>query len=312
MPDAMQKTSVQDIIDDNPVLQMVGRTPLVRIDLFRDEFPEVEVYAKAEMFNPGGSIKDRPVCRMITEAIAAGDLHPGRTILDSSSGNAGIAYAWIGNALGYPVELVIPGNASEERKKRILAHGAQIVFTDPSEGYDDALREVHARAAAHPDKYLFCNQYANDNNWRAHYDTTGVEIIEQSAGRVTHFLAGVGTGGTITGTGRRLKAHHPDIEIHAIIPERFPGVEGLKPLGQPEDIVPEILDEDLITRYWPVNIEDSYNMCRRLARYGLFAGQSSGAYMQGVYNLAKTIRKGVIVTILNDIGERYFSTLLWE
>jgi cysteine synthase B len=280
--------------------------------MFRDELPGVEIYAKAEMFNPGGSIKDRPVRRMLVEAVVSGDLRPGKTILDSSSGNAGIAYAWIGRVLGYPVELVIPENASVERKKRIKAHGATIVFTDPSEGYDEALREVHRRAGSSPDRYFFCDQYANDNNWRAHYDTTAVEILEQTGGRLTHFVAGVGTGGTLTGTGRRLKAYNPAIEVHAVIPERFPGVEGLKPLGQPEDIVPKILDERLITRRWPVSIEDSYTMCMRLAAAGLFTGQSSGAYMQGVYELAKTIREGVIVTVLNDIGERYFSTYLWD
>lgn len=304
--------TIHDIIGRYPVLQMIGRTPLVRIDLFKDEYPDVEIYAKVEMFNPGGSVKDRPVLRMLTEAIVAGDLKPGKTILDSSSGNAGIAYALIGGVLGYPVELVIPGNASEERKRRIQAHGAHVIYTDPSEGYDEALREVHRRAQAKPEKYFFCNQYANENNWRAHYDTTGAEIIEQTHGRVTHFVAGVGTGGTITGTGRRLKAHNPSIQVHCVIPERFPGVEGLKPLGQPEDIVPAILDESVLDARWPVSLEDGYDMCLRLARYGLFAGHSSGTYMRGVYEVARTVKKGVIVTVLNDIGERYFSTHLWD
>lgn len=304
--------TIQDIIARYPVLQLIGKTPLVRLDLFREECPDVEVYAKAEMFNPGGSIKDRPVLRMLTEAILSGALRPGKTILDSTSGNAGIAYALIGGVLGYPVELVIPGNASEERKQRIRAHGAQIVFTDPSEGYDEALREVHRRAKANPDRYFFCDQYSNDNNWRAHYDTTAVEIIEQTGGQVTHFVAGVGTGGTITGTGRRLKAYKSTIEVHGVMPERFPGVEGLKPLGRPEDIVPKILDEQIIDARWPVGIEDSYQMCVRLARAGLFVGQSSGAYMRGVYEVARSIKRGVIVTILNDIGERYFSTHLWD
>ena len=197
----------------------------MRIDLFRDEFPDVEVYAKTEMFNPGGSIKDRSVLRMLTEAIVSGALSSGKTILDSTSGNAGVAYAMIGRVLGYPVELVIPGNASMERKKRIKAHGARIIFTDPSEGYDEALREVHRRAETDPDRYFFCDQYANEHNWQAHYDTTAVEILEQTGGRVTKFMAGVGTGGTITGVGRRLKEYNPDIELHCVIPERFPGVD---------------------------------------------------------------------------------------
>jgi cysteine synthase B len=156
-----------------PILDLIGNTSLVRIDLFRDEFPDVEVYAKTEMFNPGGSIKDRSVLRMLTESIVSGALSSGKTILDSTSGNAGIAYAMIGRVLGYPVDLVIPGNASMERKKRINARGARIIFTDPSEGYDEALREVHRRAETDPDRYFFCDQYANEHNWQAHYDTTG-------------------------------------------------------------------------------------------------------------------------------------------
>jgi cysteine synthase B len=295
-----------------PALGLIGNTPLVRIDCFRDELPEVEIYAKVESFNPGGSLKDRPVMGMLLHALEDGRLTPERTILDSSSGNAGIAYAWIGKVLGIPVKLVIPDNASMERKKRMLAHGAEIHHTSAQDGYDEALREVRRMAQAEPERYFFCDQYGNEHNWRAHYDTTGAEIWEQTQGRVTHLVCGVGTGGTLTGTGTRLRDENPEIEVHCVVPDAFPGVEGLKPLKDPEDIVPEILDESLITKMWDSDVDVSWEMTQRLAKAGLFAGQSSGAYMAGVYDLAKSIRKGVIVTILNDIGERYMSTRLWD
>ena len=299
-------------LSDYPLLQQIGNTPLVKIDLFTEELPNVEIYVKVETYNPGGSIKDRPVLRMVTEAIASGELTRDKTVLDSSSGNAGIAYAMIGAALGYQVELVIPDNASEERKKRIIAHGAQIVFTDAILGYDEALREVQRRYEAQPEKYFFKSQYDNDNNWRAHYDTTGEEIWEQTEGNVTHFVAGVGTGGTITGVGRRLKDYNPDIHVTSIAPDEFPGIEGLKKLGGSEDIVPEILDENIIDHHIPATIEDAYDMCTRLTQKGWFVGQSSGGYLYGAYKLAQEIQEGVIVTVFNDLGERYFSTSLWD
>jgi len=295
-----------------PALGLIGQTPLVRVDLFADELPNVEVYAKVESFNPGGSLKDRPVMGMLLHALEDGRLHPERTILDSSSGNAGIAYAWIGKVLGLPVKLVIPDNASLERKKRILAHGAEIHATSAQDGYDEALREVRRMAEAEPERYFFCDQYSNEHNWRAHYDTTGAEIWEQTQGRVTHLVCGVGTGGTITGTGKRLRDENPAVEVHCVVPEAFPGVEGLKPLKDPEDIVPEILDETVITKMWDSDVDVSWEMSQRLAQAGLFAGQSSGAYMAGVYDLARSIGEGVIVTVLNDIGERYMSTRLWD
>ncbi len=299
-------------LSDYPLLQLIGQTPLAKIDIFADEFPNVEIYAKMETYNPGGSIKDRPVLRMLTEAIASGELTREKVILDSSSGNAGIAYAMIGATLGYKVELVIPDNATEERKKRISSHGAQIIYTDAILGYDEALREVDRRYEAEPDKYFFKSQYENENNWRAHYDTTGVEIWEQTDGKLTHFVAGVGTGGTITGVGRRLKACNPDIQVCSIAPERFPGIEGLKPLGDPDDIVPEILDESVIDYRIPTSIENAHEMCSRLARQGWFVGTSSGGYLYGVYKLAQEIQEGVIVTVFNDLGERYFSMRLWD
>jgi cysteine synthase B len=309
----MRRNSIRTFdLSKYPPLQLIGNTPLVKIDLFSEELPEVEVYAKAEMFNPGYSIKDRPVLRMLTEAILSGELTPDKTILDSTSGNAGIAYAMIGSVLGYRVELVIPDNASEERKKRIRAHGANIVFTDALLGYDEALRQVRRRYEAGPEKYFWANQYKNENNWRAHYETTGKEILEQTDGKITHFVSGVGTGGTITGVGRRLKEYRPEIQVCCIMPDEFPGIEGLKPMNSPEHIVPEIFDESVVDQKIPVTIDQAYEMCSRLARHGWFVGQSSGAYVQGAYEVAKQIQKGVVVTVFNDLGERYFSTRLWD
>jgi cysteine synthase B len=295
-----------------PALGLVGNTPLVRVDLFREECPEVEIYAKMEPFNPGGSLKDRPVLYMLLDALESGTLSAERTVLDSSSGNAGIAYAWIGGVLGIPVKLVIPDNASAERKKRILAHGAQIHYTSAQDGYDEALREVRRLAEREPERYFFCDQYGNDFNWRAHFESTAEEILEQTEGRVTHFVAGVGTGGTITGVGRRLKQHDASIRVECVVPDAFPGVEGLKPLKDPNDIVPAILDRDVIDHMWDVDVDEGWELNQQMARAGLFGGQSSGVYMAGVRQLARKIGKGVIVTLVNDIGERYMSTRLWD
>lgn len=295
-----------------PALALVGHTPLVRIDLLADELPEVEIYAKIEAFNPGGSLKDRPVLYMLLEALARGALPAGRAVLDSSSGNAGIAYAWIGRVLGLEVELVIPDNASAERRKRIVAHGGKIHFTSAQDGYDEALREVRRRAERQPERYFFCDQYSNEHNWRAHYESTAEEILAQTGGRLTHFVAGVGTGGTITGVGRRLKEHDPSIGVECVVPEAFPGVEGLKPLKDPNDIVPAIFDSEVVDRMWDCDVDDAWRMSQRLARAGLFVGQSSGAYLAGVAQVARDIGKGVIVTVLNDMGERYMSTRLWD
>jgi len=302
---------IEPFLVRHPALRAIGSTPLVPVSIFGDELPGVEVLAKMECLNPGGSLKDRPVLNMLLSALANGRLRPGKTILDSSSGNAGIAYAMVGRIIGYPVEIVIPDNASTERKKRLLAHGAQLTYTDALKGYDEALREVHRRYDADSQRYFFCDQYSNEDNWRAHYETTAVEILEQAGGRLTHIVAGVGTGGTVTGLGRRLKEHDPRIRVVCVIPEVFPGVEGLKPLG-PQDIVPAILDETVIDERMPVTSEDAYTMCVRLARAGFFVGQSSGAYMVGVERIARRERAGRIVTLFNDLGERYFSTRLWD
>jgi cysteine synthase B len=303
---------IAKMIERFPALKAIGNTPMVPVDILRAELPEVEVFAKLESVNPGGSLKDRPVLRMLLSALDDGRLGPGKSVLDSSSGNAGIAYAMVGRIIGVPVEIVIPDNASNERKKRLVAHGAKLVFTDAQLGYDEALREVRRRFEAEPDRYFFCDQYGNDDNWRAHYETTAAEILEQTGGHVTHLVVGVGTGGTLTGVGRRLKEHDPRIKVVSIVPEVFPGVEGLKPLGRPEDIVPAILDQTLIDERVPVTADETHAMCVRLARAGFFVGQSSGAYMTGLERVARRERRGRFVTIFNDLGERYFSTRLWD
>jgi len=242
----------------------------------------------------------------------ADEFSDGRALLDSSSGNAGIAYAMIGAMMKVPVSIVIPGNASRERKMRIRAHGATLIETDPIEGYDEALRECHRIAEKRAGEFFHCDQYANDHNWLSHYHTTGAEILEQTDGKITHFVTGIGTGGTLTGVGRRLREEVPGIEIVQIVPEDFPGIEGLKPLEGPDDIIPEILDQSLVDTKVRVSSDDSARMCALMAREGLFAGQSTGAYLHGVYETAKRIEDGVVVTILNDIGERYMSTALWD
>lgn len=303
---------IEPWLERYPALRAIGHTPLVPVDLFREDLPDVEVFAKMECLNPGGSLKDRPVLRMVLGALADGRLRRGQTILDSSSGNAGIAYAMVGRIIGLPVEIVIPDNASVERKKRMRAHDARLVVTDALLGYDEALREVARRARAEPDRYFFCDQYSNDDNWRAHYETTAEEILSQTGGRLTHIIAGVGTGGTVTGVGRRLKEHDSHIRLICVLPEVFPGIEGLKPLGGPEDIVPAILDEGVIDERISVTSDDAYQMCARLARAGFFVGQSSGAYMVGVERIARRERAGRFVTLFNDLGERYFSTRLWD
>lgn len=298
------------------LLAAVGHTPLVEIPLAAEAAPEARLFAKLESLNPGGSIKDRPVVRMLTHARQRGIFDGGRRLLDSSSGNAGIAYAQFGALLGIPVTIVVPGNASRERQDRIRAHGAELILTDPLEGYDFALREAHRLAEEQPERYWLCDQYANPDNWRAHHDGTGEEIVAQlaihDAGPPDAFVGGVGTGGAITGIGRRLRREWPQIHIASVIPELFPGIEGLKPLGHAGDIVPAILDESLIDRRIEVRLDQATKMCRHLAELGLFVGPSSGAYVHAALKLAAEGRHRTIVTLLNDTGERYGSTGMWQ
>ncbi|MEA1882530.1 MAG: cysteine synthase family protein [Candidatus Marinimicrobia bacterium] len=293
------------------VLELVGQTPLVDLsNLFSKD--KVKVFGKAEWMNPGGSLKDRPVKKMVTEAIKTGELTADKTILDSSSGNAGIAYAMIGGALGYEVTIVLPGNASEERKQRIRAHGAEVIETDPLEGYDEALRHVHRLYNENREKYWLCNQYENVNNWLAHYEGTATELIAQVPGKITHYVGGVGTGGSLTGIGRRFKEENPNVNIVSIRPEVWPGIEGLKPLGSSEDIVPKIFDKSVVDQWIDVSADEARNWCHKLSKIGIFAGQSSGAYLAGVSKVIQDLKEGVIVTLLNDFGDRYFSAGLWR
>ncbi len=303
---------IQDFIDKYPALTAIGNTPLVELDIPQEiaDIGEASIYAKFEHLNPGGSIKDRPVLRMLAEAIIDGTLTPDKIILDATSGNAGIAYAMIGAILGYPVELVMPENASEERKKRLVAHGANLVFTDAQKGYDEALYEVKRRFQKNPDRYFYCDQYSNLNNPLAHYETTAVELLDQ-APFITHFVAGVGTGGTISGIGRRLKETNPDIQVICIDFEEWPGVEGLKPLGEGH-IIPETFDRSVVDQMLHIDTLRAYEVSSLMAEKGIFAGQSSGAYLLGAIEVASSLKSGNIVTIFNDIGERYFSTSMWD
>lgn len=298
------------------LIAAIGHTPLIELTGLPGLSDRVRLFAKLESGNPGGSIKDRPVARMLTQALAAGQFTGGRRLLDSSSGNAGISYAMLGAALGVPVSIVVPGNASQERLERIASYGAELIVTDPLEGYDFALKEAHRLAEEHPDRYWYCDQYSNPDNWRAHFESTGGEILdqlkEQAGAMPDAFVAGVGTGGTLTGAGRRLREARRDTCIAAVIPETFPGIEGLKPLGHPGDIVPKILDESLIDERIPVTLDEAVAMCRVLTRQGLFVGPSSGAFVHGALRLAATKNFRTIVTVLSDTGERYVSTGMWK
>jgi len=298
----------QRFVNDHPSLQTIGNTPIVQLDL-PFEIGEAQLFAKCENLNPGGSIKDRPVMTMIVHAILSGKLDKSKTILDATSGNAGISYAMIGSMLGFNVTLVMPENASEERKKRIISHGANIIFTDAMLGYDESLHEVKRIYKNNPEKYFYCDQYSNNNNPLAHYETTAVELLEQ-APFVTHFVGGVGTGGTISGIGRRLKETNPSIQVICIDFEEWPGVEGLKPLSEGH-IIPETFDSSVVDRMITVDVVEGYEISNELAKKGIFVGQSSGAYLLGAKQVAEEVRSGHVVTIFNDIGERYFSTSMW-
>jgi cysteine synthase B len=294
------------------ILEQIGKTPLLRFANITKEFNRVSIYGKAEWFNPGGSVKDRPALRMIEEGERTKVLTRDKVILDSSSGNTGIAYALIGAVKGYRVELAVPRNVSQERKRILQAYGAHVIYTDPLAGSDGAIREAHRRYADNPEKYFMPDQYNNPANWWAHYDTTGPEIIEQTKGQITHFVAGVGTSGTLMGTGRRLREFNPQIQIAAVLPaEDLHGIEGLKHMETA--IVPEIWNAQFPDRQLTVRTEDAYMTARRLAlEEGILVGQSGGAAVHAALELARQLTEGVIVTILPDAGDRYFSTGLWE
>jgi cysteine synthase B len=290
------------------LLNFIGNTPLIQIQKTARHLKRVQIFAKAEWLNPGGSVKDRAGLRIIEDGERSGQLTPGKVILDSTSGNTGIAYAMIATIKGYQVELVVPANLSEERKKTLLFYGANLIFTDPLLGSDGALLEARRIYESNPDRYFKGDQYNNPSNWRAHYETTGIEILQQSKGRVTHFIAGVGTGGTLIGIGRRLKEYNPDIKIYEVQPDNgFHGIEGLKHIETA--IRPGIYEESVLDGTFFVRTEEAYWMAIRLAKEeGLLVGPSSGAAFWASLKLVESIDSGVIVTIFPDGGDRYFST----
>jgi len=296
---------------DSSVLCMIGRTPLVRLHQFERANPGVELYAKAEWQNPGGSVKDRAAARMILDGEASGALTHDRTILDATSGNTGIAYAMVGTARGYKVKLCVPENASPERKLILRALGAELVLTDPLDSSDGAIREARRLYKSDPDRYFYPDQYNNESNWRAHYDTTAAEIIEQTSGKLTHFVAGLGTGGTFVGTGRRLRKFNSGIRLISFQPDSpFHGLEGLKHMESA--IVPGIYDPTLADEDLRIDTERAYRMVRRLARQeGLLAGISSGAAVSAMLDVAKRLREGVIVTVFPDGAEKYLTESFW-
>jgi cysteine synthase B len=295
------------------LVDLVGNTPLIRLRRVAAHLPDsVEVYAKAEWFNPSGSVKDRAALYIIRAAEASGQLTSAKTLLDSTSGNMGIAYATLARSLGYRVRLVIPQNASPERLAILRALGVELSLSSPLEGSDGAIREARALAEAHPEAYFYANQYNNPANWQAHYHTTGPEIIEQTGGRVTHFVTGLGTSGTFVGAGRALKEFNPDVRLVAFQPDApFHGLEGLKHL--PTAIVPEIYDPALADEHLAIATEGAHVMARRLAREeGLFVGVSAGAAAVAALRLAETLESGVVVTVFPDAGYKYVSERFWN
>jgi S-sulfo-L-cysteine synthase (O-acetyl-L-serine-dependent) len=292
---------------------LIGRTPLVRLRGFEPR-PGVEIYAKLESQNPGGSVKDRAALAMILEGERSGALTRDRVLLDATSGNTGVSYAMLGAARGYRVQLCVPANVTIERKRLLHAYGAELILTDPMEGSDGAIREARRRYERDPNRYFYPDQYNNPANWRAHYETTGVEIIEQTGGRITHFVAGLGTSGTFTGTGRRLREWRPSIQLISIQPESaLHGLEGLKHMATA--IVPGIYDPGLADRDEHVSTEESYELVRQLARQqGILVGPSGGAALAGCLKVIQEtdVDRGVFVTIFPDRGDRYLSEGFWK
>jgi S-sulfo-L-cysteine synthase (O-acetyl-L-serine-dependent) len=297
------------------VVDCVGNTPLLRLSRIGASHPNVEFYGKAEWLNPGGSVKDRPALEMIREAERSGQLKPGQTILDATSGNTGIAYAMIAAALGYRVKLCLPASASEGRKKILTAYGAELVITPGDEGSDGAILRAREIIAAEPGKYFYPDQYSNPSNWRAHYRTTASEIWEQTSGRITHFVAGLGTSGTFVGTTRRLKELNPAIRCISLQPDApFHGLEGWKHM--PSAIVPAIYDATLADANLPIETEKAYRLVKRAAREeGLLLSPSAAAALEGCFQVAKTLRPdehAVMVTIFPDSGTKYLSERFWD
>lgn len=306
------------------VVALIGYTPLIRLRRVTAHLPEtIEIYGKAEWFNPGGSVKDRAAWNIVRTAIERGELHGGRRLLDATSGNTGIAYAMIGAALGFGVTLCVPANVSSERKRILKAYGAEVIYTDPLESTDGAIRMARQLYAKNPELYYYADQYNNPANWLAHYETTGVEIWQQTEGRITHFVAGLGTTGTFVGVGRRLREYNPAIQLISVQPDSpLHGLEGLKHLETA--IVPGIYDPTLADLELRISTEEAYQMVRRLAREeGLLVGISAGAAVAACLKVAEMLTAtasfeghepspAVIVTILPDSADKYLSERFWE
>ena len=295
------------------VVDLIGNTPLLRLShLTRDLPRSVELYAKAEWYNPAGSIKDRAALNMILDGERTGRLTRDRTILDATSGNTGIAYAMIGAARGYSVKLCLPKNANQERKRILKAYGAELVLTSPLEGSDGAIREARRLFAEDPERYFYPDQYSNPANWQAHYHSTAPEIWEQTGGRITHFVAGLGTSGTFVGTTRRLKELNPGVRCISFQPDSpLHGLEGMKHMASA--LVPAIYDPSLADEDRAVATEDAHEMVRRLAREeGLLVGISAGAALFCALRVARELERGVVVTIFPDGGDKYLSEAFWD
>jgi S-sulfo-L-cysteine synthase (O-acetyl-L-serine-dependent) len=301
-----------DLSRPRSVLDLVGNTPLLRLRRFERADGRVQLYAKAEWKNPGGSVKDRAAAAMVLDGERKGLLVPGRTLLDATSGNTGIAYAMIGAAHGYPVKLCMPENVTPERKRILRAYGAELVLTDPLEGSDGAIRRVREIYEADRDRYYYPDQYNNPVNWQAHYQTTGPELVAQTDGTVTHFVAGLGTSGTFVGTGRFLKEHVPGVTLVSVQPDAaLHGLEGMKHMESA--IVPGIYDATVADVDMRVGTEESYVLTKRLAlEEGLLVGISSGAALAASLRVTETLESGVVVMVFADGGEKYLSERFWE
>lgn len=301
---------------DTSVLAHIGNTPLLKLSKLTADLPGVNIYGKAEYLNPGGSVKDRPALNMILDGERTGKLNRERVLLDATSGNTGIAYAMIGAAKGYRIKLCLPLNASPERKRILRAYGAELVLTDPTQGSDGAIRKCHEIYEADPDRYFYPDQYSNPCNWKAHFETTGPEIIAQTSGAITHFIAGMGTSGTFMGVSRRLHRDVPGAKCYSMQPSTgFHGLEGLKHM--PTAIVPSIYDPELADGNIWIDTEDAYKMVRRCAREeGILIGISAGANIVAARKVGKRLveqgEHGVIVTVLCDGADKYLSEEFWN
>jgi cysteine synthase B len=298
------------------LVERIGNTPLLRLDALTRDLPGLVLLGTAEWYNPGGSVKDRAACNIVAEGRRTGQLRPGKILLDATSGNTGIAYAMLGAAEGFPVTLCMPENVSRERKQILQGYGANILYTDPGEGSDGAIRMARELASKHPEQYFYADQYSNDANWKAHYNTTANEIWQQTQGRVTHFVSMLGTSGTFVGTTRRLKELNPRVQCVSLQPDSsFHGIEGAKHMASA--IVPKIYDSTIADRNLEISTEEAYAMARHMSRgAGLLVGISAAAAVVGSLQVARELplKKGheaVIVTILCDSGEKYLSERFW-